>query len=223
VLVSNGAAIIAELLRLSNHIPDVFLFQMTTAQEQKKGKVVGVEQFMAANGKTVDVAEARLRYSEQKKYLSVLFDLEYIKDCDVIDNMINDSVELTELDESFKESYFEIIKRFYDMFEQIYLFYVSVTQYLTDVQEGKYIEFTIEALIQIKEGKRLIAEIMHHYSAMLLLLDRLIPAVARERIVTCYLRYMGSSASQYHVKVCKLIKNTGYTVNRHTNEEHIPK
>lgn len=25
-LVSNGAAIIAELLRLSNHIPDVFLF-----------------------------------------------------------------------------------------------------------------------------------------------------------------------------------------------------
>ena len=97
-----------------------------------------------------------------------------------------------------------------------------MTQYLNDVQEGKYIEFTIEALIQMKEGKRLIAEIMHHYSAMLLLLDRLIPAVARERIVTCYLRYMGSSASQYNVKVCKLIKDTGYTVNRHTNEENIP-
>ena len=31
--------------------------------------------------------------------------------------MINDSVELSELDESFKESYFDIIKRFYDMFE----------------------------------------------------------------------------------------------------------
>lgn len=79
--------------------------------------------------------------------MSVLFDLEYIKDCDRIDNMINDSVELTELDESFKESYFEIIKRFYDMFEQIYLFYVSVTQYFSDITDGKYIEFSIEALI----------------------------------------------------------------------------
>lgn len=31
--------------------------------------------------------------------------------------MINDSVELTELDDSFKESYFDIIRRFYDLFE----------------------------------------------------------------------------------------------------------
>lgn len=95
----------------------MFLFQQTTAKEQKKGKVVGVEQFMAANGKTVGVEEARLRYSEQQKFLAVLFDLEYVQDCDRFDNMINDSVELTELDESFKESYFDIIRRFYDLFE----------------------------------------------------------------------------------------------------------
>ena len=66
---------------------------------------------------------------------------------------------------------------------------------MNDILDGKYIEFTIDALLEIKEGKRLISEIMHHYGAMLLLLDRLIPAVARERIVTCYVRYMGSSAS----------------------------
>lgn len=63
---------------------------------------------------------------------------------------------------------------------------------------------------------------MHHYAAMLLLLDRLIPAVARERIVSCYVRYMGSSASQHHAKVCKLAKSTGYFVNRHTSDETIP-
>ena len=57
---------------------------------------------------------------------------------------------------------------------------------------------------------------------MLLLLDRLIPAVARERIVSCYVRYMGSSASHHHAKVCKLIKNTGYSINRHTNTETVP-
>jgi len=72
---------------------------------------------MAANGRTVEEGEARLRYSEQQKYLTVLFDLEYIQDPDRFDNMINDSVELTELDERFKESYLEIIKRFYNLFE----------------------------------------------------------------------------------------------------------
>jgi len=97
-----------------------------------------------------------------------------------------------------------------------------VNQYLNDIKDGKYIEFTIDVLLQIKEGKRLIAEIMHHYAAMLLLLDRLIPAVARERIVSCYVRYMGSSASHHHAKVCKLIKNTDYFINRHTNVETIP-
>lgn len=94
------------------------------------------------------------------------------------------------------------------------MYYNSVSSYLNDIRDGKYIEFTIDALIQIKDGKRLIAEIMHHYSAMLLLLDRLIPSVARERIVSCYVRYMGSSASQHMAKVCKLIKDTGYSVNR---------
>lgn len=78
---------------------------------------MGVERFMAANGRTVDVSEARLRYSEQQKYLVILYDLAYIQDMDRYDNAINDSVEYSELDESFKESYFEIIKRFYDLFE----------------------------------------------------------------------------------------------------------
>ena len=54
---------------------------------------------------------------------------------------------MSELDDSFKESYYDIIKRFYDMFEQIYLFYGSVTSYLQDIRDGKYIEFTIDALI----------------------------------------------------------------------------
>ena len=57
---------------------------------------------------------------------------------------------------------------------------------------------------------------------MLFLLDRLIPAVARERIVTCYVRYMGSSASHHFVKVCKLVKRTGYSINRMSKVEDIP-
>jgi WASH complex subunit strumpellin len=81
-----------------------------------------------------------------------------------------------------------------------------VTTYLTDVGEGKYIEFTLDAILQDTDGKTLIVETIYNYGIMLLLLDRLIPSVARERIISCYIRYMSGSASQltgYVVALCK--------------------
>jgi WASH complex subunit strumpellin len=41
---------------------------------------------------------------------------------------------------------------------------------------------------------------------MLLLLDKLIPSIARERMISCYIRYMSGSASQntnFVVALCK--------------------
>lgn len=124
-----------------------------------------------------------------------MFDLEYVKDQDKYDKMLQDSVELIELDEGFKESYMEIIERFYTLFESIYKFYATVTSYLSDINEGRYIEFTLEAILQDREGKKVIIESLYLYGVMLLLVDRLIPSVARERILCCYIRYMGSAAS----------------------------
>lgn len=80
----------------------------------------------------------------------------------------------------------------------------------------------MEAVMQEKAGKQLVIETVYHYGTMLLLLDRLIPSVARERIVTCYIRYMGSSASVHSSKVCRLIKATGYSINKATNREVVP-
>lgn len=57
---------------------------------------------------------------------------------------------------------------------------------------------------------------------MLLLLDRLIPALARERLVVCYIRYYSNTASALHTKVVKLCKKTGYSYNKKTREEIIP-
>lgn len=65
-------------------------------------------------------------------------------------------------------------------------------------------------------------ESLYHYGVMLLLLDRLIPSVARERILTCYIRYMGSSASIYTTKVAKLCKGTGYMLMKQSGREIIP-
>jgi hypothetical protein len=58
---------------------------------------------------------------------------------------------------------------------------------------------------------------------MLLLMDRLIPAIARERLVVCYIRYKGNNSSDFVNEVCKLVRGTGYSYNPKTKEEKIPK
>jgi len=57
---------------------------------------------------------------------------------------------------------------------------------------------------------------------MLLLLDRLIPSIARERIISCYIRYMSGSASQLASYVVVLCKQTGYSFDKDTRVEIIP-
>ena len=50
----------------------------------------------------------------------MLFDLSYLHKLDLIEKSINDSADLLELDENFKESYLDLIKRFYALFENIF-------------------------------------------------------------------------------------------------------
>lgn len=77
-LCSQGSAILTELLRLSNYIPDVFLLQRVKNDPNK---------FQLGSGKPLD-RSGELKYSEQMKYLKILFDLEYVKDQDKFDMQI---------------------------------------------------------------------------------------------------------------------------------------
>ena len=53
----------------------------------------------------------------------MLFDLSFLHKMDLIEKTINDSAELLELDETFKESYLDLIKRYYALFENIFQYY----------------------------------------------------------------------------------------------------
>lgn len=170
----------------------------------------------------LDANEVNLRHAEQLKFLDILFDFEYIKDPEPFDQAVQNSVALIELDESFKETYIDIIERFYNLFESIYAYYTSMTTYLTDVNEGRYIEFTLDAILADPEGKCLIVECLYNYGVMLLLLDRLIPSIARERLIVCYVRYMNNSASHLSTKVAKLCKATGYSYDKTSGASVIP-
>jgi len=76
-LTATGSAILSELLRLSNHIPDVFLFN-SQGQKDKKKEEKNKEEKMMINGEQIDEATANLLYFEQKKYEKILFGLAYV-------------------------------------------------------------------------------------------------------------------------------------------------
>jgi WASH complex subunit strumpellin len=103
-LVSRGNAIIAELLRLSDNIPQVFYGRSKMA----------------------------------KKYAELLIDFSYFKKSEYFDNKIDSQPELFELDEEFRESHFDILKRFYLLFESIYKYISDYILYLNELEEGMF-------------------------------------------------------------------------------------
>ena len=94
-LVAHSAAIIAEIFRLSNHIPDVFLFNRTSNSKDKQKFT-----YISAEGKTLTPEEVRIRFFEQEKYLNILFNYDYLQpnNRDAYDERLKNNMELFGLD-----------------------------------------------------------------------------------------------------------------------------
>jgi WASH complex subunit strumpellin len=153
----------------------------------------------------------RLQQFEQRKYEQILFNMAYLGDQDYqdsCDEKIQGSIDLIEIDEQFKDSYLDIIERFYSLFESIYQYYAEINEFVSRVRENYYIDFAMENVLQEKEGRRLLIEVYYNYGTMLLLLDRLIPAIARERMVVCYVRYRSAFGTENTAQVAKMCKST---------------
>jgi WASH complex subunit strumpellin len=108
----------------------------------------------------------------------------------------------------------EIIERFYNVFESIHQYYIEINEFIDKVATNYWLDYTIEGILLEKDGKRLLIEMFFNYGVMLLLLDRLIPSIARERIVVCYVRYKSSADSDLTTQVAKMCKSTGAIFDR---------
>mmetsp|Transcript_109148 Transcript_109148/g.151015 ORF Transcript_109148/g.151015 Transcript_109148/m.151015 type:complete len:217 (+) Transcript_109148:483-1133(+) len=94
--------------------------------------------------------------------------------------------------------------------------------FVNNLNEGQFLEYSLETVLESSDGKQLLTEAFYQYGVMLLLLDRLIPSVARERIVVCYLRYKGNTGSDHTTAVSRLCKGTGYYFNKKTGQTQMP-
>lgn len=172
-LTSRGSAIVAELFRLADNIPEACL---------------PVEQ---------------IKDPGQAKYAPILFDFDYMKEPEDFENIINASDELIDLDADFQENYEDIIARFYQLFESIWKYQGELNKYVRDVEDGTYLEHSVDGILQDTDGAQLLAEALYLYGTMILLMEDLIPGTVRERILVANYRYYGE-ANLHNIEVCRV-------------------
>ena len=149
------------------------------------------------------------------KYGEIICDFSYFKMSEFFDNRIESNSSLLDRDEEIRENYIEIITRFYLAFESVHKYTFDLNRYLEDLEEGAYIQQTLESVLLNNDGKQLLCELLFLCGVMLLIVDQRIDGVIRERILVLYYRYSAQrSTSDSNIDdVCQLLRSTGYTPN----------
>eukprot|EP00656_Telonema_subtile_P001385 TRINITY_DN10622_c0_g4_i2.p1 TRINITY_DN10622_c0_g4~~TRINITY_DN10622_c0_g4_i2.p1 ORF type:complete len:1069 (-),score=421.60 TRINITY_DN10622_c0_g4_i2:243-3449(-) len=104
-----------------------------------------------------------------------------------------------------------MLERFYTLFESMYLYIKDLLQFVSDLEDGSYIQYSVDGMLADGDGKQLICEAVYLYGVMLLLMDMKIPGPVRERLIVAHLRYTGTSELYEHTEVCRLCKSSGYS------------
>jgi len=180
-LVSRGNAILAELLRLSDNIPQAY------------------------------------RPESTQEYAQLIFDFSYLNNEELYEKRISDDPNLIDRDQDLKDMHINILRRFYNVFESIVNYYKDLSRYLSELDDGVFIQLSMETLLDNEDGKQLMSEALYLWCVMLSLLDELIPGSTREKMVMSYLRYKGHAELPSIDDVCTLCKSTGYHSNRAFN------
>jgi hypothetical protein len=134
------------------------------------------------------------------------------------DEMVNHSVELSEINEEFVTTHEAVLARFYTLFDSVYrcvasrcgvlapqrsspcstaflwMFewsrYVSDYQtFLNDLSSGSYVENSVDTVMLDNDGKRLMCEALYLLGVMLLFMDLRIPGPIREVLIIAHFRH----------------------------------
>ncbi|KAG1662783.1 WASH complex subunit 5 [Nymphon striatum] len=151
--------------------------------------------------------------NDQLKYGEILSDFSYFNSVELFDNKIDQSAQLQDLDEEFRDNHIEMLSRFYLAFESVHKYVIDLNRYLEDLDEGIYIQQTLESVLLNEDGKQLLCEALYLYGVMLIIVDTRIDGIVRERMLVSYYRYSAQrSTSDSNVDdICKLLRSTGFS------------
>ncbi|XP_065842936.1 WASH complex subunit 5-like isoform X2 [Oscarella lobularis] len=151
--------------------------------------------------------------SDREKYTLILPDFTYFRNQEYYDHKIDSVTELQDRDEEFRENHIEILGRFYQAFESVHKYVVDLNRFLDDLDEGVFIQQTLETVIFNDDGKQLMCESLFLYGVMLLVIDMKVESPVRERMLVAYHRYSAGQASvdSNIEEVSKLLRGTGFS------------
>uniref|UniRef100_A0A8D0HRZ0 WASH complex subunit 5 n=1 Tax=Sphenodon punctatus TaxID=8508 RepID=A0A8D0HRZ0_SPHPU len=150
--------------------------------------------------------------ADQQKYGDIIFDFSYFKGPEICEGRLEAKPELLDLDEEFRENNIEILTRFYLAFQSVHKYIVDLNRYLDDLNEGIYIQQTLETVLLNEDGKQLLCEALYLYGVMLLVIDQKIEGEVRERMLVSYYRYSAARSADSNMDdICKLLRSTGYS------------
>lgn len=141
-------------------------------------------------------------------YKHIVTDFKYFAEQDAFEQVIQNSADLLQRDEEFRDTHMELLERFFKLFRGVHGYLVELNRYIEDIQEGLYISYSIESILAHPTGKQLLCEIYYLLGVMLLLLDQKISGKTREYLIVSYVRYKGAGEQQT-VEVARLFRSTG--------------
>jgi len=138
----------------------------------------------------------------------LIFDFTYFSKQDAFEANIQRNIEISDLDEEFREIYTNVLEQFYLLFRSIYHYINDYKKLINELNSGKFINIDIKNAVSSQSSCALLAEGLAQYGVMLLILDIIIPGPVREGIIVSYYRYRGKSAIQNMNDIIKICANT---------------
>ena len=71
---------------------------------------------------------------------------------------VEENDNLKSLDEELKESHGDLLARFYKLFESAHRYVVDLLRYLKDLDDGQYIQTSLESIFLDEDGKQLLVK-----------------------------------------------------------------
>ncbi|XP_015793922.1 WASH complex subunit 5-like [Tetranychus urticae] len=151
--------------------------------------------------------------TEFNRYSDIIVDFTYFKNLEAIEAKIDSTPALRDKDDEIRDNYLDILSDFYLAFESIHKYIFDLNKYMTDLEEGFYIQQTMETVMINMDGKQLMCEALYLCGVILLTVDQKIEGSVRERMLVSYYRYSAQrSTSDSNIDdVCNLLRSTGYS------------
>jgi len=99
------------------------------------------------------------------------------------------------------------------LLESVHRYVSDFNRYLEDLEEGIFIQQTMETVLLNEDGKQLMCEALYLYGVMLVVIEQRMEGFVRERMLVSYYRYSASKGAEDSNidDVCKLMRSTGYS------------